>query len=106
MSDLPPLYTTSSLPSLPTNPNLPQYTQSPSEHERVLSSEPASPVIFDVTRTRQGVYKTDHLEIDLGQFPSTLAHPAYGYNGVVEGKVRFTKACSYVTQVTVKVRSQ
>ena len=103
MGDFPPLYTASSLPVPPT---LPQYTQDAGEHERVLtrSSEPSSPVTFAVSRARHCVYKTDHLEIDLGMFPCTLMHPAYGFNGVVEGVIRFVKGCSYITQVSVKVR--
>ena len=100
MSDLPPLYPAASLPY---PPNLPQYTQCAAEDERVLTSEPSSPVVFNFTRTRHCVFKSGHLEVDLGQFPATLVHPAYGYNGVVEGTVRFRKGCSYVTEVTIKV---
>ncbi len=102
-SDFPPLYSAASVPH---PPNLPLYTQCPSAHERILQSEPSSPGDFTVTHTRHCVFRTDHLEVDFGQFPSTLMYPAYGRNGVVEGRVRFKKKCSYVRQVTVKVRMQ
>lgn len=94
MSELPPLYHTASLP---------QYTQLAAEDERVLPSQPSSPIFFEFTRTRHCIYKSNHLEIDLGQFPETLAHPTYGFNGVIEGVLRFTKCCSHVMEVIVKV---
>ena len=100
MSDFPPLYTAVSLPA---RPSLPQYTQSAGEHERVLTSEPSSPVVFAVSSVQHCVYGTDHLEIDLGHFPATLSHPAYGYNGLVAGTVKFKKGCTHVKQVIVKV---
>lgn len=55
-------------------------------------------------RPRACIFRTDHLEIDLGEFPWALMYPAYGYNGVVEGVIKFSKKCTRVTQITVKVR--
>ena len=46
------------------------------------------------------------MQIDLGYFPASARHPAYGFNGVVEGTVAFRRKCSHVLQVTVKVRSR
>jgi hypothetical protein len=55
--------------------------------------------------TRQRTFQTEFLDIDLGALPLESRYPAYGFNGVVEGTLVFRRNCSYVTQVTVKVRS-
>ena len=103
MSDLPPHYSTHAHSSLqPTH--LPLYTECPRATERrVLQSEPSSPVNPDPFNTRRLVYTADYFEVDLGQFPHAFPQAAYGFNGVVEGSVNFTKKCTHVSQVVVKV---
>lgn len=99
--DLPPLYTSFTLPHANT---LPLYSECPHAHERrVLQSEPSSPMVPDPFHTRQMVYRSDHLEVDLGQFPGAFIHPTYGFNSVIEGSVKFAKTCTYVSSVTVRV---
>lgn len=102
--DLPPLYFSASLPQCP---NLPRYSESPDSSElRVLHSESSgSSNVSTSARTRRCSYQTDYLDVDLGEFPSMVMHPVYGFNGLVEGEITFRKKCSYVTQLTVKVSS-
>jgi hypothetical protein len=85
--------------------SLPLYTESPSPAECTLHSTVSSSAASTSSHelARRFVFVTDHLEIDLGEFPSALLHPAYGYNGVVEGIVKFRSKCTHVLQVTVKV---
>jgi hypothetical protein len=85
--------------------SLPLYTESPSPAECTLHSTVSSSAASTSSHelARRFVFATDHLEIDLGEFPSALLHPAYGYNGVVEGIVKFRSKCTHVLQVTVKV---
>lgn len=100
MGDLPPLYSTA---SLPVQHSLPLYTESPDiSEQRVLRSETSSPLDFLPIQARRCVYESDHLKIDLGQFPWAIMYPAYGLNGVVEGTINFSKKCTYVSEVKVK----
>ena len=100
MVDLPPMYSRFSMP----NQSVPAYTECPHRQERVLHSEPASPVLSREDG-REYTYETDHLEIKLGRMPWGLQHPAYGREATVDGGIRFTRPCSHVLQVTVKVRA-
>ncbi len=102
MGDIPPMYSRFSLPS---NQLVPVYTACPHQQERVLHSEPASPVWSRDTNEREYSYATDHLEIKLGRTPWGLQCAAYGREGTVNGTIRFIKNCSHVLQVTVKVRA-
>ena len=69
-----------------------------------MHSEPTGTAAVPASaRMRCGVYQMEYADIDLGEFPSVLINPAYGYNGVVEGVVTFRKRCSRVTQIVVKV---
>lgn len=102
MGDLPPLYTSLCLTHVNT---LPPYTESPTGTESVLYPTLSAPSGSNRSLTRRYAYMTDHLEIDLGEFPIALMHPAYGFNGVVEGQVKFRNSCTRVLQLTVKVCS-
>ncbi|KAI0094048.1 hypothetical protein BDY19DRAFT_902718 [Irpex rosettiformis] len=100
MSDLPPLYTNTS-----TQPHtLPLYTESPTPTERVLHTTASEPTVATRSLTRQFIFKSDHLQIDLGQFPCALMHPAYGVGGVVEGTIKITAKCTHVSQLTIKLQ--
>lgn len=101
MSDLPPLYTSASA-----QPHaLPVYSQCATPTERVLHTTASEPTASTRNLTRQFVFSSDHLEIDFGKFPCALMHPAYGIGGVVEGTVKVKSRCTYVSKLTIKVRS-
>lgn len=100
MSDLPPLYTSASAQASA----LPLYTENPTSAERVLHTTASEPTAATRILTRQFVFKSDHLRIDLGEFPCALMHPAYGIGGVVEGTVDVTSKCSHVCKLTIKVQ--
>ena len=69
-----------------------------------MHSEPTGTAAVPTeTRMRCGVFQMEYLDIDLGEFPAILMHPAYGHNGVLEGVITFRKKCSHVQQLTVKV---
>ncbi|KAI0703574.1 hypothetical protein BC835DRAFT_1262709 [Cytidiella melzeri] len=100
MADLPPIYTN----ALVHAHTLPLYTEVPAATERVLvHSTPSSPTATSPTHIRRFLFTTDHLEIDLGEFPCALMHPAYGLKGVVEGTVNFRGKCTHVSGITVKL---
>lgn len=101
--EVPPLYNSTSLPQR--GANLPRYSESPGHSElRVMHSDPTGSAISPTgARTRQFIYRMDYLDIDLGEFAWVLMHPAYGYNGLLEGVITFHKKCDYLTNITVKV---
>ncbi|KAI0340498.1 hypothetical protein BDW22DRAFT_1346745 [Trametopsis cervina] len=98
-SSLPPLYAT----SLAQGYGLPLYSENASDTERVIHTAPSSPSSSSYNPIRRFVHRTDHLEVDMGDFPYVLMHPAYGARGVVSGTLKFTHPCSYVSAVTVKL---
>lgn len=51
-------------------------------------------------------YKSDHLHINLGPRVWGTRLPVYGFQGIVEGTVRFAKKCSHVVSVTTTVSLQ
>lgn len=48
-------------------------------------------------------YTSDHLHINLGPRRWGTRFPIYGFQGVVDGTVRFAKKCSHVMSVTASV---
>lgn len=99
--DLPPMYSRFSLPSSQT---VPVYTECAQRQERVLHSEPVSPVWSRSSSDREYCYETDHVVITLSRSPWGLQYAAFGREAIVDGTIRFTKNCSHVLQITVKVR--
>ncbi|EKM55636.1 uncharacterized protein PHACADRAFT_121358 [Phanerochaete carnosa HHB-10118-sp] len=100
--DAPPFYHTTSSSC---ENNLPLYTECPGHSElRVLHSGPATAGDAPAAaRTRQCIYQTDYLKIDVGEFPHAVMRPSYGFNGVVEGVITFRKKCTFVTHITVEL---
>ncbi|KAI0080600.1 hypothetical protein K474DRAFT_1682558 [Panus rudis PR-1116 ss-1] len=108
MSDgRPPVYTRYSFPtgSTPASNSFPSptYTETADQSERVIHSAPVSPVPSRVSALVTHVYHTDYLEVNLGRSLWGLQIAAYGRGGTVDGIVKFSKKCTYVSQVTVKL---
>ncbi|GJE86962.1 hypothetical protein PsYK624_030450 [Phanerochaete sordida] len=102
-ADTPPLYHAATMP-LCSN-SLPLYSESPGHSElRVLHSTPSTTALPTRARTRQCVQRTDHMSIDVGEFPYVVMCPAYGFNGVVEGVMTIRKKCTFVSQITATLQ--
>ena len=101
-ADEPPFYHAATMPL--GGVGLPSYSEAPGHAElRVLHSTPAATAAPATARTRRCVSQTDHMHIDVGEFPHVVMCPAYGFNGVVEGVITLRKKCTFVTQIAVSV---
>lgn len=86
----------------------PLYSDLPDASERVLQSTASSPT-FDRTDSDQSlgnefIYKTDHMEINVGSRVWGLRNPAYGLEGHVGGFVRFHGEQAHVSCVGARVQ--
>jgi hypothetical protein len=85
----------------------PLYSDLPDASERVLQSTASSPT-SDRTDSDQSlggefIYKTDHMEINVGSRVWGLRNPAYGLEGHIEGFVRLHGEQAHVSCVGTRV---
>jgi hypothetical protein len=90
----------------------PMYSDTPGASERILASALSSPVTGTLSRTDTNrsletdfVYKTDHMEVNLGSRLWGLRTPTYGSQGHVEGFVKLLEEQAHVTCVRARVGS-
>ena len=86
----------------------PLYSDIPDASERVLQSAASDPSVFNRVDTNQSleshfVYRSDHMEANLGSRVWGLRNPAYGSQGHVEGFVKLSGERAHVTCVGVRV---
>ena len=89
----------------PGSQSSPLYSDIPDASELVLQSTPSSVIRTETNQSVEPdfIYKSDHMEVNVGSRTWGLRNPAYGHQGHVEGFVKLLGDKAHVTCVGARV---
>jgi hypothetical protein len=83
-------------------PASPIYSMTAGYSEQVVQSQSQAPVAGPEAGLNW-IFKSDHIEVNLGPRLWGLRQPSYGLNGTLEGSIKFKGSHSHVVSVTATV---